>query len=304
MSEHPLEHLNPLTHPSLYLKARLDDIKTGEIYAVPWPWPLLTNLAPSLLPGKLIVVAGSPGASKSFMMLQCLTFWLREGYLASALMLEGTKAEHLQRLLSQFECNSDMTDLKWIKDNPFLVDDAYNRHEEWMNEVGRHIQIPDMGNVTYYELLYWIETRAKAGDRVVIVDPITAASADGNIWEKDRELISTAQQLAMKYRISIIFVSHPKKDAVLPCLGSLANGSAYQRHTQCVLWMEAQDTKTVMTAGACGRHESEINRIMYLLKVTDGRGQGRLIGFKFDGGSLLLSEQGVIIKEKKGQKDE
>jgi hypothetical protein len=290
--------------PAVALRNRLDDIQSGAVSSVPWPWPNLTRMVPSLLPGKLAVIAGSPGASKSFMILQCLVFWLREGYSVSALELEGTKAEHLQRVLAQLEENSNFTDLQWIKVNSWLVDDAYNRQREWLNTVGSCLYSPESGNTTYTEVLYWIQTRAKAGDRVIIVDPVTAADPCGTIWEKDRELISHAQNIAIEHKTSIIFVSHPKKGALMPSLDSLSNGAAYQRHTQCVLWLEASDPKKVMCRTSVGRSEIEINRIMHCLKVTDGMGQGSSIGFRFQVESLLLAEQGVIIRKKKEKKDD
>ena len=59
------------------MKAHYQEIADGKLRKVPWPWSSLTQLCPSLLPGTVTIIAGAPGSSKSFMMLQCLQFWLR-----------------------------------------------------------------------------------------------------------------------------------------------------------------------------------------------------------------------------------
>ena len=113
-------------------------------------------------------------------------------------------------------------------------------------------------------------------------------------------VVTTAHKLAEKHNTSIVFVSHPVKGYERPSLDSLAGGAAFTRHVDLVLWLEAIDPKTVTVAGPCGRHETEIDRIMHLLKVRHGPGHGKRIGFCFDVQSLSLAEQGLILKDKKG----
>ena len=64
-----------------------------------------------------------------------------------------------------------------------------------------------------------------------------------------------------------------------------------------VLWLEAIEAKEAIVAGACGRSTTKIDRVMHLLKVKDGPGQGKKIGFRFDVKSLSLAEQGLILKD-------
>ncbi len=278
------------------LKARFDDIISGKIYNVPWPWHQTTKLVPSLLPGKLIVFAGSPGASKSFTVLQMISYWTKIDVQCSVYSLEGTKPEHLQRLIAQLEGQSELLDLEWVKRNPDVVQEAYIRNKEWIDLVGERIQIGKIGNTNYFDILNYLDNRGKAGDRVVVVDPVTAADPDGNIWEKDRELVTCSHSIAKNYGMSVIFVTHPVKRDSDPSLEALAGGSAFQRHVQCVLWLKAIKAKEHTVKTSCGRVDATFNRKIYFLKVTDGRGQGMIMGFNFSH-ELLLAEQGVIVRD-------
>jgi hypothetical protein len=68
--------------PASILSCRIEAIISGELSSVPWPWSQLDELAPVLTPGGIVVFAGTPGAAKSFAMLQCIAFWADKGYRA------------------------------------------------------------------------------------------------------------------------------------------------------------------------------------------------------------------------------
>jgi len=286
-------------HPAWQLRERLEKIKDGRLAVIPWPWANMATLCPCLFPGSVTVLAGAPGATKSFMMLQCVNYWATCEIPVAMLALEGTKASHLQRLLAQIERKPELTDLVWIADHPDEAEAAMDRRTTWIDEVGQCICTLDMASVTYTDVLEWIRTRARLKDRIIIVDPITAADPQGRQWEADRMMVGTAQQIAREYQVSVILVSHPSKSTGgKPSLDSLAGGTAYQRHVDAVIWLSAIEPKGLMVTQPVGRETIECNRVMYLLKVRDGKGQGKAIGFRFEGSSLLLAEQGVIIKEK------
>ena len=71
--------LSPAAYPVNHLLKRMDSICDGSYDAVEWPWAGLTSLAPSLTPGAVTVLVGGPGASKSFMVLQCINHWQKAG---------------------------------------------------------------------------------------------------------------------------------------------------------------------------------------------------------------------------------
>ena len=207
----------------------------------------------------------------------------------------------MHRMLAQLDSDSNLCDLKWVKENPAGVSKAMERHYDWMNEVGHCIYTAPLGSVTYMDVLNWIEDRACEGHRVIVIDPITAADPEGPPWVADRMIIGQMKAFADKYNISIMFVTHPTKEYAEPALSNISGGAAVERFIDCALWLQKTESKTVVVRGACGRHEAEINRIMHLLKVRDGRGDGFKIGVQFDPSCLMLAEQGVIIKEAKNE---
>jgi len=288
-------------HPAMQLKNRLDRIKDGRLAAIPWPWPGVTRLCPSLTPGAVTVLAGSPGASKSFGVLQCLSFWIERGYEVALFALEGTRAQHLQRMLAQLEGNSALVDLAWVRGHPDEVDAAMTEHADWLDVVGRCITCPDgLDQVTHEVILDWLDSRARRGDRILVVDPVTVADSDGQPWVEDRRFVYAVKCIADRHGVSVLLVTHPAKNTTGPSLDGLSGGAAYQRHVDAVLWLQAVDPKEVTVMTPCGRCEIEITRILHLLKVRDGRGQGMTLGYLFDPGTLMLAEQGLIVKETKG----
>ncbi len=289
-------------NPAQALKDRLDAIKAGQIIAILWPWPQVSELAPTLTPGSVTVLAGSPGASKSFLAVQALTYWTRRQVPCALLALEGSRSQHMQRLLAQLDENSNLVSLSWCKDHPEQVDAAWGRHREWLDVVGRGIH-PAGIDATYDDILAWVKERGRRGDRVLVVDPITAANSQDKPWLADRRLIVKARQLAEASGLSLVLVVHPSKSSPGVTLDGLAGGAAFQRHTDGVLWLHACDAKTVTMMTPAGRFSGEIDRVVYLLKVRDGRGQGKAIGFRFEPKSLTFAEQGLIVKESKTRKE-
>jgi len=287
---------SPSAHPHLQIKNHLDSIVDGTYCAIKWPWPALAKLSTTLLPGSVVVFAGSPGASKSFAMLQCVSFWTKKLVQCSIMCLEGDLKTHFLRLLAQMMEECEITNLEWVRDHPIEVQSAYEQQCNIFDELGQTIYTASSDDMNYYDVLDFINDRGYRGDRIVIIDPITAADAGEKQWEGDRRVVIGAHKLARKYGMSVIFVSHPVKGHLGPSLDSLAGGTAFQRHVDGVLWLEALESKSVTVAGACGRSETEIDRVMYLLKVKDGPGQGKRIGFRFDVQSLSLAEQGLILK--------
>ena len=96
-------------------------------------------------------------------------------------------------------------------------------------------------------------------------------------------------------------VTHPAKSGnlkLIPTLDALAGGTAFQRHVDAVIWLEKIESKEFRITGPCGTDNIECDRRIHLLKVRDGRGEGMRLGYKFVPSTLLLAEQGVIVKEK------
>lgn len=296
------EHLEscPAFNPAAALEKRYEDIATGEIASISWPWENLTWNSQALIPGAVVIFAGCPGASKSLGVLQCLTYWLGLGAQSSVLMMEGKRVEHVQRLLAQLDTDPNLCNWEWLKVNPKDASLALDRHRARIRDIG--LRIHEAGNKvsTYLDVLNWIQARCWAKDRLMVIDPITSADPEGKQWEADRMIVTQAKRMADEFKCSIVMVSHPIKGYEKPSLSSLAGGTAYQRHADAVLWLEAIDDKELTVQGPCGRTQIECNRVMHLLKVRNGPGDGKRIGFRFDVPSFALAEQGLILKDEKG----
>lgn len=288
-------------NPGWMLKERIEKIIDGRLNVIEWPWKGMSNYFPCLTSGSLTVLAGAPGATKSYLLLQAVTYWVSNGVKVAMMAMEGPKGHHLQRMLAQLDGTPSLTDMNWIVENPELASGAMDRHMDHVDKVGHSIFTPENSGFTYTDALEWIRKMARAKTRIIIVDPITAADPQDAQWEADRYLINTSHEIAIEHNVSVILISHPSKNmGNKPSLDSLAGGTAYQRHVDYVAWLAAIDPEKMTVAGPCGRHEIECNRLMHLLKVRDGRGQGKTIAFNFGAHDLLLAEQGVVIKEKKG----
>lgn len=289
---------SPAANPAAKLARHIERIQKGEIKSINWPWGQLTKLSPSLKPGEVTVFAGSPGASKSFALVQCLWYWTNHGVKARLLALEGTLEEHTLRVLAQLSLNSWMTSFEWIEEHPKESSDIMGQFYTDIHKIGNLITTTDkLDGVSYDSVTDWLRVKARQGVRIIAVDPITSADGQNKPWIDDKKLVSAAKKIAGEYQCSIIIVSHPSKNNAMPSLDSLSGGAAFQRHSDCVLWLEAIEPKNVSIMGYCGRTEDEIDRVMHLLKVRNGRGQGKQIGYVFDKQCLLLDEKGIILKD-------
>lgn len=293
-----------MTRTAWLLKAHYQDIADGKCRKVPWPWSTLTQLCPSLLPGAVTIIAGSPGSCKSFMMLQCLQFWIRKNISVAYMMLEGSKASFLRRCLSQMTGNPNHMDNDWIEEKADAAFKDVKSFGEELRQVSDAIVDGTLAyDPNYTDVKVFLDVQSEAGARILIIDPITSADGQGQPWIVDKDMILFCQGIAKKHGTSIIMVTHPAKSGnlkIIPTLDALAGGTAFQRHVDAVLWLEKIEAKEFRVTGACGTSEIECDRRIHLLKVRDGRGQGMMLGYRFEPESLLLGEQGVIVKEKKG----
>lgn len=283
------------------LQAHYEDIINGKLRKVPWPWSYLTQMCPSLLPGSVTVIAGAPGASKSFMMLQCLEFWIRRGVNVAYMMLEGSRDSFMRRCVSQLTGNPNHMDFDWIEQNSGKALSDVQSFTEELKQISQAIVDGTLlYDPNYTDVKMFLDQECDNGARVLMVDPITSADGQGQPWTVDKEMILFCQGIAKKHGASVILVTHPAKNGqlkVVPTLDALAGGTAFQRHVDAVLWLEKIDAKVLKCVGPCGTSEIKCDRRMHLLKVRDGRGQGMILGYRFEPDSLLLAEQGIIVKE-------
>jgi len=285
------------------LLEQIEDTIAGRRECVPWPWPGLSRLCRALMPAEITLICGDPGSSKSFFVTQWLLFCLRSGVRICVFELEDDLQHHLQRVLSQLDENSNLTDPTWIKANSDQARGAYARHKTTLDEAGRYITEATGKQLTLDELAAWVERQAKAGYRVIVVDPVTCAMQTSDPWKSDCKFVNTIKATAKTYRTSVVLITHSKKanrGKMAPGLNDLAGGAAYQRFCHNIVWIERHTgMKTEVVLTNAGRFEAKFNRTIHLCKVRNGPGTGLKLAYQFSADNLLFSEQGIILGKQK-----
>lgn len=277
------------------VSVRIEAIISGQLESVPLPWSRLSKLSNAIIPGTVTLICGSPGASKSFMLLQALSYWLDNGYKVAVYELEEDREFHLMRALAQRSGVAEITRHDWVKQNPEPAREAYIEHKDFLDKLGRTIWICE-SQVTLDQLAVWSEKRAKAGCRIICIDPVTAAVQTGKPWVEDNAFLQRIKRTATESGCSFVLVTHPTKAINQPDMTALAGSAAYSRFAQTIFWLHSHESKNSKTKTACGTAEIDHNRTVHILKARNGKGNGLQIACEFDSENLTLNEFGVIKK--------
>lgn len=267
---------------------------SGKITTIPWPQTDMAEQANALMPGTVTLICGSPGASKSFWLLQCLAYWIKQDVKSCIYQLEEDTDYHLGRVLAQESGNSMLTNLKWISEAGAEAISDYAKHREFLDIVGKAMWASPDEQVTLEQLAVWTEKRAKAGYRIIAVDPVTATAQTGRPWEKDNAFMQKIKKTATEYECSIVLVTHPSKTFCGPDLNQLAGGAAYSRFSQCILWLESHKEKTNEIRKDGITLPDTHNRTIHILKARNGTGTGHRVAAVFDTSNLTIRELGLI----------
>ena len=277
------------------LSRNTQDCIDGKIKVIEWPYPSLNTYTKALKPGTVVLLCGNIGSCKSFVVLQSVMKWLSEGIKVSVFMLEGDVNFHLRRCQAQIAGESGMTDENWLHDNPDEAKRIDQETAKHTNRIGRIITECNTLFIEQKEIIEWVQCKAKAGSRIIVVDPVTAVETDGKVWESDKKLMNLLWQTAKQYGCSIILVTHPSKPgSVMPDASNIAGGAANSRAASCILWIETIKPKeskvlTIMDTTEPIMH----NRVIKLIKTRSGKGMGKRVACTFDG-SLKLRDHGII----------
>lgn len=285
------------TGPLSELDHLLEDIFAGRYQTIPWPWPLLTESTRALVPGAVTQLAGEPGASKSLAILQCLHFWQGAGVPVAALLLEEERSFHMLRGLTQLASETGVMikpDDRWIRQNQQLVRDVREANAERLQALGEAITIP-AGQMTSEEVAAWVTKRAEAGCRVIVVDPITAATPTDSPWISDNVLMMRIKAVAQRRGCSIVLVTHPAKSDKKKNIGlhAMAGGAAFARFSQTVVWIRQhfpphQGLVLVNNEPV----DMEGNRTFVVSKARNASIQGEILAHLGEG--LTIRELGVL----------
>lgn len=280
---------------SAKLKEQFENIISGNYTAIELTWLTAHKLTKALLPGAVTLLCGSPGASKSFMLLQAAAYWLDNGVKFALYELEESREYHLQRALAQRAGIAKITDPDYIQQNPEQARNALSEHHEFIEALGRCLYACSDSQPTLDQIGDWAEQRAKAGCRIICIDPITAAAQSAKPWLEDSAFLQRIKRVATEHSCSFLLVTHPKKEVgAFPDMNALAGGAAYSRFSQTIFWLHSHNLKTSKVRQACGTIETEHNRTLHILKARNGRGQGLALACEFSKQDLTLNELGTI----------
>lgn len=281
------------------VKTLLDDSIHHRRQIIKMPWGMTASLTAALQPGSVTIFCGSPGASKSFAVLELLAFVFASNTTADYFALEDSKGFHLMRCLAQRTELPGLTNPDWIEQNPEIAKAAYSENADWLSRLGRSIDADGGGAVHYDTLAAWSLRRVRSGCKLLIIDPITAVQhKTRQSWTEDNDFLQRIKRTAVDYGAAVILVTHPSKLQGMPGMEGLSGGATFSRFAQTVLWLEAHDYKQSDVRFWCGTDTVDHNRTLHLLKTRLGQGQGKRIAATFTD-TLRLIEHGAIIKQKK-----
>lgn len=282
----------------------MEGVIAGRIYNVPFPWPAITEGTQALMPGSFCLLGGDPGVGKTFFLLQCLRDWHAKKHRPAVFFAEKDRKFYLRRLIAQLTGNGNFVRLAWVKEHPAEWRAAYAAHKDYLDEIGGTIWTKPAGKLTLDNMLGWMRDRAKAGHRIIMVDPITAVDPGAERWSKESDFVQACQDLMNEYGLSLLLTTHPKqssgKAGGTTSGHDAAGGAAYFRFVDTMIWMtRAKQAKRVEVNHPIGGTQYVKTAVFVrLLKTRDGIGAGWELAYGF-GSKLAFEEHGVVVKEVK-----
>lgn len=242
----------------------------GQWRNLDWPLAGLGRLSRATMPGCLTLVCADPGAGKSWLMLQLMRYWNESGSRCIVRMLEDDARAHLARLLAMITGEGRHTDDGWVSQNRHQVEDDMRMHRAELDRLGALI-VPEGKELwEHADMVAWVERHAKAGARVIVIDPITAVKSGREPWLDDFSSAMKLKDIAYRYECSILITTHPRSSAKEPSLSAMAGGSAWSRFAHCVLWLSREKDENAAS-----------NRTMSILKSRHGKGGGMKIALNW-----------------------
>lgn len=285
------------------LRRRIDLITSGAYAAVPFfRSPNLTRLTQALLPGKVVVLCGEPGAGKTFWVLENLWMWVQQGIQVSANFLEEDLTFYQQRALAQMAGEARALKADWVAENPAYVTRLEEKYRDDIEELSKVMICSGSEQRTIKQVSEWVAARAAAGDRIIIVDPVTAAHSETPAKD-DLALMMAVKRAAEQYMCSVILVTHPRiGKAGKAGLDGMAGGAAYPRFAQTVLWLRNHESSQKgSTYKDYDLRSVDYVRAIEIWKARDGTAAAgnRCIAVELRSDSVRFEELGVVIQDGK-----
>ena len=276
----------------------MHEVKTGGRIVIDTPWPILDRETQAMMPRNIVLLAGSPGASKSFMALQLMRHAIKR-CTVSALMLEDDRTFHMRRVLAQASGCAKVVENKWVEEHRDQYDKLREAHADELACMAQCINEVDRGGIDAKGLLLWLEKNAPVA-RVLVIDPISYMRRSKNGWLDDEEFLDGAHEIVKKHNTTLVLVTHPTKGGMGTGpvdMSLISGGTGYIRKPQTVLFISKLSLEKKYTIGvSAGRSVESINRCVWVFKARNAPGY-HMLGYMFNGQSLSWRELGTIIKD-------
>lgn len=277
------------------VRASFDAAIEGRIRAVNCGYTRLNYCTNALRPGSITMLCGDPGAGKSMIGMQAMMFMHDAGESVALLQLESGRVMHLTRALAMRCYESSIDNPEWVRSHADKIRSIQAEHSDWLESFGLCCHDIPEGHASYERVAAWVESQAAAGARVLLVDPITAASPEDKPWIADRKLLGDLRNTLERHGASLVVVIHPKMG---DHASEMAGGAAWKRHVDTVLWLKVCDEQEVMVVGFEGHPApTSANRILMVNKARLGRGAGKKIAMWFDADTLRTDERGIVVED-------
>ncbi len=279
----------------------VDAIIAGERRVIELPWRFTSKSSRALMPGKVTCICGDGGSGKSLWVGQCLVVWQQLLNVKACIYhLEDDRNYHMLRTLAQLAWESQVTDAEWVERNGQAMRDLVAANQSDLEVIGSRIfEAPDE-QTSLDMLAKWVESRAKEGYQVIIIDPVTAAEAAARPWIEDLKFITRCKVVCRRYGCRVIFVTHPRTGAKAGKSNhnDMAGGAAYPRFAHTVFWLERNDAENEVAVydGQMTQYLKP-NRILNIAKARNGPGAGRRVAFNFNAKTLCYEELGMIERQ-------
>lgn len=285
------------------LRAFIGAVGSGAIYNAGFSqWPVLNSLTQWGIPGTITMLVGDAGSGKTFLVLQAMEDWIERELNPAVLFIEKDRRFHTHRLLAMLEQSGKYVDFDWLRANEAEASAGAKRNAAAIDRIGSHIWSEPPSRLTLGLIAQFIRERADEGHRVIVVDPITAASAGAQRWTVDDDFMIGTQKVLTETGTSLLLVTHAKKgfNSKSPSGHDQAGGAAFYRFSDTDIWVRHHKKPRRVEMRRTKEDVPWIDTLhtfVEIHKARHGRGNGLEIGFKWN--NMRWAEQGIVICEKR-----
>lgn len=273
-------------------------MKAGQRRPIPLPWTKTSSATRALTPGKVLMVAGKPGSSKSLGLNQIMLH-VHQQCKTACLVMEDGNIFHMRRALAQLSGNSSVLDAYWVENNPTENDALEAQYYDHLSAFGaclHQIHNDELPTAEYVQ--DWVADRIRDKCRIVAIDPVTMIDFGKNAPDLEKSWTFKVARMLEQSGCSMICVTHPKNMSRgpkrPPMLDDLAQSQAFQRFVQTVLYLHFHDPFeiTISKPAPYPDERVKINRSWIIMKSRLSYGAGMNVGLWFNRETLTMEEVG------------